>query len=63
MPVRLHMMRDIEVDVRLLSGRSRSDRVEGSSSLESSRVRYGVGRWSDQAMEKGCDIHKETAGR
>lgn len=44
MPVRLHMIREMEVDVRLLSGRSRSDWFEGSSSLESSRVRYGVGR-------------------
>ena len=39
MPVRLHMMRDMEVDVRVSSGRSRSEWVEGSSSLESSRVR------------------------
>jgi hypothetical protein len=64
MPVRLDMMREKEVEVR--EGRACS--ASETSPLEETvfsdlMERVSVGRSSDQAIEKGCDIQRETEGR
>lgn len=58
MPSFLDMMRVMEVVVREGNGGSRSLIDEGSFS--SSSDRYGVGRVSYQAMEKGCELKDQV---